>query len=542
MPRIKGIDVEGRVQGAMDFRRASGEDFGTATGRAMQRLGGAVVSVGEVLHKRAEEDEVSSIAAEMSQLHADYAQKYREDFNKADPNDKEFAERFLDDFQQKAQEVGSKASTRRGQQHFQSLFSQMGSHFQTTAYAGQAELAGTKAKMDFVNTLDASSAALLNDPSSFDVALFNVESTLAEKVASGAIPAVKAEEFRLQSRRELAKSMIMGWAKADPEKARSDLENGKWDGLLDVDLKAQLIGNAKQELNARRADEAFIRESERRALEEAQKATGNKLLAKLELQGLLDPKEVINSNLDFHQKEWFIRLAEQKANREAKELEEVNPYLVRSLWEKIHLPDGHPDKIIDENDLNQYALNGLDMRYFNILRTEIQGTKTAEGKMILEQRKRLMETAKKAFTKSVYGIPDPDGDLRFAKFMSRITEESRELRKQGVTALELYDANHPKSLYKFIDQYRPTAQEVFSSTARHTGTGNDLLKFRAQEAQKTTPVPPPATPKEEVPKDWFGAPRTKAPPAPQEQNDWFGGPKKVRKKGESIQDFLKRKE
>lgn len=518
MPEIKEYQPRSEVTGPVNTRRATSEDIGGGS-RAYEIAGDALQSVGDTITRRAEQAEVSDLNAKMSGAQAEFTNRWREALRTAKPGDPELATRFLTDFDDNIGKIGDEVGTSAGRRYFNQASAAMRGHFVEATFQGQAHLAGVKAKEDYVISLKSLSSTLMNDPSSFELARGMHDAGLESLIEHGGLSREAAEELRTQGNTDLAKSSIRGWAKLNPEQAKKDLNDGKWDGLVGGDLKNQMLGEVDQEIRGRELEAQRRRAEEERVLKQKQEATQNQFLKTMS-DDKLSVKDILDSNLDAFgsgSKEQFLQLLETHENQREKRIR-TDPGTMIDLFTRIHLPDGDPKQLRDENELNAYFGKGLTMESLTQLRGEVQGRRTVDGGIEADLKKGVIEIAKGALTKSnpMLGIRDSEGDAQMQKFMSYFLTEFSTQRKNGKSAKELLDPDSPSYLGKEIRRFTRTPTQIINDMVKNANPKPAEGSGLAAPPASTTPTPGAAGP-------------GSAPP-----------PKAVRNPGESAADYLKR--
>lgn len=464
MPQIKTYESQRETAGAVQVQNAgsSGSDL---LAHSKRQFGEALGNIGGAVVKAAEQSELSDLHAQMSEAHAQYTQEFHKRLQDGTLNTEEFMQDFSDYTDQIAENVG----TRAGQNYFEQAQAQLSSHFLESAAAGQAELAGVKAKQNFIQASNSAASALLNDPSSFDLTLQMQNQAVDNAVSTGGLPANLSDKLKNEGATDLAKSAVRGWIKLNPELAKGQLNEGKWDKYVDGDLKYQLLGQADQEIRGREVEGQRLKRQEADALAAAQTATQNDFLTKM-TDNSLSPKDILNSNLDpfgSGSKEQFLQLLKIQA-KEATEKIKTDPSTFITLWDKIHLPDTDPNRMVDENQLNQYLGRGLTVSDISTLRGEIQGKKTVDGGIEAELKKGVTEIAKGMLTKSnpLTGIRDPSGDEQYQKFMTNFLNTYNAEKQKGKTAQQLLNPDSPDYLGRSIRQYTRSNKQIMSDLVR----------------------------------------------------------------------------
>jgi hypothetical protein len=379
------------------FQEINADDFGAGVGRATEGIGQAVGNLADVLAKRNEQSEVSDLKAKFASAHADFTNAIKEQLRTADPSDKNFVDNFMQTYDAHIEALGEGVSTAEGRRKYAELSAEYRGHFLNYAVEGQAELAGEKSKQDYTGAITQWSSALRNDPSSLDFVTQQHDSYLQDLVKNGGLSEKQALALKIPGDSELTKNAVRGWIDLNPELAKKQLNEGKWDKSIDGDVKNQLLGQADQAIRARETEVERQRREQERILQEKQKSTQNDFLQKM-ADNQLSTKDILNSNLDpfgSGSKEQFIQLLKTHQNERIR----TDPGTMMMIWDRIHLPDDDPKKIRDENDLNPYFGRGLTLENIQALRGEIDGTRSEQGKIEAELKKGVIDVAKGTLTK-----------------------------------------------------------------------------------------------------------------------------------------------
>jgi hypothetical protein len=503
MPQIKEYRMRSEVQGAVQTRRAYGEDIGF--GKQLQQAGQAVEETGDQVQKRDEQAEVSELHAKLSELHANKSNQWRDDISKADPNDREIGQRFNESLNQDMEKVSEGIKTGAGRQFFTRQSASIKAHFTETTAVGQAELAGKAAIQNYTTALNNFSSSVMNDPSSLENRREANKAYLNTLVATGTIPREHAIKLEQDGDRQLAIASVRGWMDLDPEGTKKELANGKWRDFLGSEEEHQLDKEADISIHARETEESRRKALEKEALVEQQKATQNTFLEKM-AAGKLSTKDVLKSNLEAFgsgSKEQFINMIKDRAENGGKPKTDYTVF--NDAFKRIHLPDGDPQKINDENMLNDLVVKRkITLEDARALRKEMQGDGTMAGKSTRALKDRIRKDAEAALVKTnALGMKDPEGEANMTRFTADFMETYDEQRKKGKSDKELLDPQSPDYLGKLISKYQRSNEEIVRSMTKG---------FQ-------TPVPSPQ-----------GTPTPAATP----------DPAKARRPGESIQQYRDR--
>lgn len=462
MPKLPGIEL--RTGGAPPVSRAKAE--ADPKGLGFPQFGSAVAQVGQMLRKRAEQNEISNVNERMAALQSEFTRKFQDSFQKANPNDTELGQRLVTDFEDRLGQIGGEVSTRGGSLYFQKISAQMKGHFANSAASYQAELAGANAKANYQKAMKSLSSALIDDPSSLKLALEMHDSNLDSLVESGGLPSKAATQLKEAGKTELAKQSIRGWIRLKPEGTKKLLTKGEWDGYIDGDLKKQLMAEADQELRAREVEAERLKKEQERALKESQRVTQNDFLDKL-TNNQLSTREILDSNLEAFgsgSKKQFI----QMLNSNLSPIDRDDPVVFQSLFDRAHLPDGDPNKLTDENELNAYLGKGLSLNSLKNLRKEVLLKGTRSGETEANLKKSFVDLARGALVKTnpYLGIKDPVGEANYQAFSSEFFDEYEKQRKKGKTPQELLSPTSKDYLGPILFKYQNTPIQIIKNYSK----------------------------------------------------------------------------
>lgn len=489
MPVIKPYEIKTLAASAPDVRSVS-VTSSAGVGKGLEQLGGSLTTLSEALSKREQQEDVSDTHVKMSEAQANLTNEYHQQLQDGtlDVDD------FKDHVQDTMDKVGDKVGTHTGQLYFNQASAELQANFLVKAAQGSAQLAGEKAKANYMTSLNNGSTTLLNDPSSFEFTQSQQTQGIDALVASGGLPAEAADKLKLHSNEELAKSAVRGWIRLDPETAKKQLDDGKWNNYIDGDLKHQLYGEVNQQNNANEANQRQKEKQIKDAHDAAQTKTQNDFLQQMQ-DGKLKTQDVLDSGLDAFgsgSKEQFIQMIKRQADESNDKKIKTDSSTYINLWDRVHLPDGDPNKITNENDLNSYMGRGLTVENINTLRSEMLGKKTAAGQAEGDLKKGFTDIAKGKLSKSnpLTGIRDPVGDEQYQKFLSNFSSDYSKKRQEGKSAQELLNPDSPDYMGKSITQYVRSNQQIMK----------DLVKSQAKVApsvpEKAANPPTPRQPGE----------------------------------------------
>lgn len=463
MPQIREYRSQTAAKGPIDLRRASADDFG-GVGKALVGLGRTAGEFADSQQKRDERSEVSDLAAKLAGVHADTTNDLSETLRTSEPGDKTVSENFMKKYDDRVAKISDSIGTRAGREYYTRNQAEMRAHFLESSFAGQAELAGAKASKDYIDSVNAFSGSLISDPSGFDTVRSLHQQQIDEMVKGGNLSTKHALELKTKSDETLADSAVRGWIRLNPEAAQEQLKSGQWDQFIGGDKKKTLFGETQVAISGRREEAERARKEAERAKEEKQKVTQNGFLKKL-TDNSLSADEVLNSNLEAFgsgSKEQFVQLMKARSEQKTK----TDPQVFQDVFSRIHLPDGDPKKIVDENELNQYVISGkVTFEDLNHLRDEVQSKHTQAGDIESKMKMGVLESAK-IITKSnaLTGFRDPVGDQLYQQYQVWFLNEYKKEREAGKSPNDLLDPKSPaylgKNIRSFIRDNKAVMQDI----------------------------------------------------------------------------------
>jgi len=385
MPKINEYQQQTQVRNPIDQPRVSGEALSTGRGLAAlgQGIGNAVdgtIDYFEKKQQKEEQDEKSNLNVKFSEAQASFTKDWQEQVRTGDGTDPDMAKNFIDRYDEYMGEIGASAKTPGGKKYFAENNAQLKGHLTKSVYAGQAELAGQKAKIDFGKALNFSTSALIDNPTGFEYARNQQDGYISGLVSSGRISELDGQQLKAEKDKQLAIAAVRGGSKLNPEYAKKELESGKWDQYLDASSKESLYGYIERDQNARETDLARRQSLEEKAFKAKQNVAYDDMMEKWS-EGKLTARDVTDSILD--PKEQRVLLTTLKREAKAARTLKSNPAKVNKMYERVViLPDGHPAKIANESQLDDLFMRGhISVQDHKAARDLLKKSKTEEGKL-----------------------------------------------------------------------------------------------------------------------------------------------------------------
>jgi hypothetical protein len=141
-----------------------------------------------------------------------------------------------------------------------------------------------------------------------------------------------------------------------------------------------------------------------------------------------------------------------------------------SVYQRIHAPDGSPDKITDPSMLYPMVgqKDGLTVQGVDKLVSEINSRKTPEGVAEAEMRNQFFKMARGQISGTNEGlhIKDPKGDEQYLKFIATAWPAYDAGKKAGKTPAQLLNPDSPDYIGKAIVNFKRPQNEWFADVMR----------------------------------------------------------------------------
>lgn len=191
----------------------------------------------------------------------------------------------------------------------------------------------------------------------------------------------------------------------------------------------------------------------------------------------LTVRDIIDSNLPAvgdGSKEHFLNVLRTRSKEAAETPIRTTPSVMLDLFERIHLPDGDPRKITDENQVtDSYLKKQLSFDDMGKLRKEIADSRTETGQRLSATRESFFKAVKPQLDKSTMFMVDPKGGEAMYRFQQYALEQEAQLRKEGKTQeiYQLYNPNSPTYLGKSLPAFQRSLEEQVRDMAGAVGGG-----------------------------------------------------------------------
>jgi hypothetical protein len=275
------------------------------------------------------------------------------------------------------------------------------------------------------------------------------------------MPADQRLVLENDTRRDLSLSAVQGLIHLDPDAAKAQLNEGRWDHELDADKEAALLAAADTAINGRRIAAEHAAVMADRAERKAREATADRLYMGVANGNPNAANGVLNSNLHWEEKNQLLSLV-QKAAADTGDAKTYGPGFL-SLFDRIHRDPGDPQRIATDAQLYAYLgrADGVTLAGPTQLRNELVGRRTIEGSVEAELKKKFDQAVRAALsgTNPILGMRDPKGDELVLQATTWWLPEYQRRREAGERPEDLLDPTNPKGLFAGVERYkRPPMQ------------------------------------------------------------------------------------
>lgn len=500
MPKI--IEYRNQSSGTAPFLPSQPVGPAGAPGIAIIGAGQAISQAGSAFMARNERRDRSKLQVELAKARTDLTIARDTHVKEGTTLQDNFLEAFGNQVSERVRTIPDQMKSRTGRELATAAGGILTEEFRLSAFEAKAAGEGTFAKVNYLDALNANRNTLLQDPLQFDSILQETMVALGDSAGPFAmIPAKDFQQLVVQTRRELGISALKGHLRVSgPDFTENSLKAGKWDAHINAEDKAAMFGAVDVERRGRIVEDERLRKQKERVLKDTREQIKDGFVSKM-VENKLTARDILDSDLMAAEKEHFI--AAIKAKNEGRMND--NSGLVSALFDRIHLPNGHPDKIVSENTLYPHVGRGLGETGLQFLRKELKDVRDPANVSLNETRKNFFKSAKSQITKSNLFLADPQGDTQFFMYQQFVQLQMLETQEKGENVFELFD---PRSK-KYVGS--PEILRMFQRTPQQ------IMEEQAEFIKRSRDKPPDIV--------WPGATSNKTV---------------ERVEGESVQDYLKR--
>jgi hypothetical protein len=453
------------------------------TGR---RIASAVVDVGNVVQKWAENREVSKQAADSAITLASLDKEWNETVKNADPNDPTLAAKFREEVvEPRLQALRDGPITEGGQRYAEAATQRFRNHFFEKTASDMARLAGVAARQNIETLTNQFSNAAITDPTSLKTSLGMVEHSVSAMVDSspnlGGVDAARLKmELTLDSQKAIVKAAAIGAINVNPEEGFKKFSGPEYSKYISGAELKQLEQQANSVQRAQRVDETYRKTLETQAKKEASDKREDEYIAAIHSG---DPREMgkvsaktiaTDPTLTREARQRMIGIVERETKPEA--AAKVSNRTASDLISRVRAPQGDPRRI-DSLDpvyeaFEKGELNKADLKF---VREEFVNMRTPEGARLGDQQEEFIKSVKPLIDKSnpMLGKLDASGPQQVYNFTMALRKKVDEYRKAGKDPQDLMDPSKPDYMGSpgALVPYQKTLAQSMEDTVRSMRPG-----------------------------------------------------------------------
>lgn len=273
-------------------------------------------------------------------------------------------------------------------------------------------------------------------------------------------------------------------ATAEPSRAST---NPDWFNQLNWEQQFQIINDAEQGVRANQTRDSQNLAFAKQQREAQQQVIMNDMFNRIGMTEntaqnptgkALTVDEVRTSDLDYQNKEHMLSAINAVSRGEMA----TDPEVFNTLFQRVHLPPGDPNRLSDDADLLPYVGKGLSMESLNQLRGELRGKNTPDGANLSDMKKNFFTMAKGQIDSSSFITNDPIGKAKFYGFQTAVLSKIDAVQRSGGDVNELFDPASKNYLGKLIQNYQRSPQQQIQ----------DYSNYMSNTAAATNPATPTA--------------------------------------------------
>ncbi|MDR3562042.1 MAG: hypothetical protein P4N59_11490 [Negativicutes bacterium] len=505
MPNIKQFDNREQVErpgyAAQIMNEAAyrigryGVEAGQAIGEGVARIGQAIRTAGEAYDNYQTVKEVSQGSAAIAGETASLTQQWNNIATHTDPNllgqaAQNFNENTLEPTLAKLQ---GGFSTEKGQAWAAEHIQNVRDHFSTVQVSDLTTAGGAAAIQNFKTTADGTAAMVHSDPSSLDLGLKQVGSSVGGIIqATPNLDMKTATQLRTtllsDANAGLVMSAVKGLVDKNPQAGLKLLNSPKYSQYLNAAQIGQLNDYAR---NITRANEIDGRLAQTNALLQANltsqnaassyiRSWANPTTGQLTIPPGTTAKIMSDPNLKPAEVNSLITLSHVVADPANTFATSSDPSTLSTLITSATLPPGAPGALSVPQLASALTAHKISLSDYNLV-TGIQDKVANDPnlKAGYDQLKTYLTGVKGFIDTSTSGSPNPQAVQRYGEFVSDTTAAFQKGLAAGLTPSQMLDQNSPQYLGKNLPNYVAPASPL-----------QNALQGKDPNAAPALPLPP----------------------------------------------------
>ncbi len=468
MPKIREYGPPNlQHQGSQSQSYATLENAGGSFGRAISNFGQQIEDIGTEYFRDQEREEASNINASFAELSAQTTEEIEEQTRDGTIN----VDKYSEVLQKRIDGLNENINTRGGRRVFERNAISVKAQALRRASRGQAAVKGANAVNSLSSQITSNAGSLHTNPSEFVEVYNRMMMSIEDQISPDGFTKVEAEKLKPIAGKKLAEGAMRGWIRTNPDIAEEKLNSGKFDQIIDSDLKHQLEREIKEQRNGNRMEV----ERKEFAFKKAQQATQDSWLETnlVEIEkGTISAQKILDAPIKPSFKRSLLNAAAANA-RDGGGI--TDPAVYTRLHDRILADPGDPQKIVDGSQFIDLVGKGITYRDYRKLQSDIGSTE--EGKRLRADKQAALKVARSAIlTKSMTNFGSnmysPESQVMVQNWIDENRELEKQMVKEGKNPSSLYDpkssdyVGSPERLKKF--QIPFGSSEYFNNRAKET--------------------------------------------------------------------------
>lgn len=468
MPRIKEYSNTQTIDvGPLSSAARVQEVAGYQAGMALRQGIGAIEQGVKDTETHIAQTETTKLAADMATAHAELADQWRQEVQKADPNDHELASRFMEKVvKPRLEGMGQNLITQQGQDLYSRASAGLAAELFTRSAADQAGLAGEAAITNLDTAKNQLSNVVRGDPSSLENVQSLANITIDGLVSAYNLPREKAEVLGRSIRGEIAKAAAFGAADANPDAALKSFAEGRYDKWLDgTEIKTvanYAMERKKADEAAKRAAEVEQRRQEKDAFTQAAVGISTSTIDNETGEERLPPdyfQNVVKLGQMPGADDGTIRALQSVGERMLRApILKSDPNVRTDYLSRVGLDKDDPQRLTVQEVDAAFGAGDLNKADHTMLR---QSVMDADKDPRRADNMKAFNTAigglKRYITKSSALATDADGDKRYSEFQREKFNQFQAGLKAGIPANDMLDERNKNYIFRDVQRYQPPA-------------------------------------------------------------------------------------
>lgn len=434
---------------------------------------------------------------------------------RSDPNDPSVGTRFRDEHvEPTVQKFMDSFETKSGQAWALNQGNMLRQHFFNKTSADMSTMAGMAVKENINKTINTLSSTVRNDPSSLDMALRTIDTSLSAVVASSpnldATTAASVHtEINLKAKQSVVQSFLLGVAEKNPDAIEPLLRDGKYSEFINGAEAKTIVSYARtnqrlaqsEARSARVMQDYTAKQDFHKAANELELSTAPKnagdppVLPPDYWQNVRKLGHMPGADLEPGRLKAMVDNGERITSRLGKP-EPLGPISHENTMGLLNRMRATDDSRLTTNDeiYKAYGEGRLNTADFNFLQKEFKEMRSPEGDALSKDRAQFFKQYGRAIGGSKFDPASGTAD-QFAAEMDARRQEG-DLRKKGLDPHLIYD---PRSDYFFgkpanIAKYAGSMQTALDNAVRTTPKSVNLTGDGSTVTGISTTSAPPAEP------------------------------------------------